>query len=705
MLSATSAAATRLRVLVTRMLHSLGFGDDAFLLLVAAVVGVVTSAAAVGFHHLIDSIRELLYHRPGPDFLYGGPGIALIVVWPALGGLIVGIISHHLVRDREGRGVVDVMESVVRSSGFIKPSAAIEKIFTSAITIGSGGSGGAEGPILQIGAAVASGIGRLFRLARSHMPVIVGCGTAAGISAIFNSPLGGLLFTLEVILHDFSLRTVTPVVVASVIANVTTRAIFHWLGDPAGTAIFQLPPTDFLVTWQQLGNFVMLGIACGLVGVLFTRLMYFSEKRLGRMRLPAALRPAAGGAMLGVMGMFYIVIFGWFGPQDGPKPIDAVIYPMPAFFGDGYGFIQLLLGPIFYGSWTVNYLLALLAFLCVAKILGTCLTIGSGGSGGIIAPSLFLGAVIGGLLGLLLRQTGIFEGIRPEVYALVGMGAALAAVVHAPLASILILLDVTQDFNLALPVMLAAVIATGVARRIMPDSIYTISLRDRGVHISGSGEQVLLRRLHVEQVNLEPAVVVQPSDPFQRVLDLMSQMGSSTFIVIDKQGYYVGMITDDDVNTALMQREAVPLLLVSELMRTDVPFVRNTDDLASVLDVFSRHDVDHLPVCLAQSPGKVIGLISRAGLMRHYQEQLLRGRKCSHEQSSHDNFPAAEASAAAGAAHRQRRPAAEREPEMLAGTGPHGGPAQARHCGGRIRSCSRAPLQARRATRLHRVAA
>jgi len=200
----------------------------------------------------------------------------------------------------------------------------------------------------------------------------------------------------------------------------------------------------------------------------------------------------------------------------------------------------------------------------------------------------------------------------------------LAAVVHAPLAAILILIEVTAADQIALPAMLASVIATGIARRIMPDSIYTLALRERGVSVGGHGEHVLLRRMNVEQVALEPAAVVQPSDPFQRVLDLMTQMSVSNFVVIDRQGHYIGMLTEDDINVALMQREAVPLLLVGELMRVDIPFVRNSDDLATVLDVFSRHDIDHLPVCLEQSPGKVIGLISRAGLMRRYQDGLMR---------------------------------------------------------------------------------
>jgi CIC family chloride channel protein len=622
---APSVVASRFRVLVSRALGFMGFRDDAFLLILAVLIGVITAAAAVGFHEMINWIRDLLYRRIDPKFLYSA-GIELIVIWPAIGGLVTGIIANVIVRDREGRGVIDVLESVIRSSGFIKPSAAVEKIVTSAVTIGSGGSGGAEGPILQIGAAIASGIGQFFAITRAQMPLIIGCGTAAGISAIFNSPMGGLLFTLEVILLDFSIRALTPVIISSVVANVTTQAIFshiaaHRLAEARTLAIFSVPKDMTLAfSWGEIPNFIILGLVCGIVAVTLTKCMKKTEEFFEHVTTPRFIRPAIGGGLLGVLGVAYIMIFGWLAGQQ--KPIPYGQYPMPAFFGDGYGFIQQLFGDDFYKNGQVSYLLSLLAFLCVAKIVGTCLTIGSGGSGGIIAPALFLGAVVGGFTGMVLQHLGAPQA-QPGIYALVGMGAVLAAVVHAPLAAILILLDLTGDYPLAVPAMLASILATGTARRIYSESIYTMTLRERGLRTGGSADQILLRRMSVEQVQLEPAPAIAPSDPFQRVLDLSSQMQVNNFPVLDKQGYYIGMLTEDDVNIALMEREAVPLLTVGEVMRHDIPFVRNTDDLGAVMDIFSRHEVDHLPVCLAQSPGKIIGLISRAGLMRCYQAKLV----------------------------------------------------------------------------------
>ena len=219
-----SAIGLRFRLLMTRAMARLGLGENSILLPLALIVGIVTGAAAVGFHELINLLRDLLYRHFPPEFLYGR-GIPLLIIFPTLGGLTVGLIVVYISRSREGHGVVDVMESVMRNSGVIKPWSAIEKILTSAITIGSGGSAGAEGPIVQIGAAIASGVGMLFQVGAAQIPVLIGCGCAAGISAIFDSPIGGVLFTLEIILLDFSIRAFAPVVLASVVSNVTARAI------------------------------------------------------------------------------------------------------------------------------------------------------------------------------------------------------------------------------------------------------------------------------------------------------------------------------------------------------------------------------------------------------------------------------------------------------------------------------------------------
>ncbi|HEY1921385.1 MAG TPA: chloride channel protein [Tepidisphaeraceae bacterium] len=619
--------AARLRGIVTRALSRLGFREDSFLLILAVIVGAVTAAAAVGFHELIIMVRSQLYNRAGEQRLYKGSGMLLLIAFPAAGGLIVGLIGKYVFRVREGHGIVDVMESVVRTSGFQSPLVALEKIITAGVTIGSGGSAGAEGPIVQIGAGIANGIGQLFRVARSQMPVLIGCGSAAGISAIFNAPFGGVLFTLEVILQDFSIRAFTPVVVASVIAQVSELLLFKLLHHAQEFhPIFDVSPdairTHEALQWTQVGNFVLLGLFCGLIGLSLIRLMFWTENSFDKLKIPRVFKPAIGGGILGIMGVLYIVVFGWV-VLHVTKPVTFPTYPMPAFFGDGYGFIEQLLTPKYYAFEGVDAakILLLLAFLCAIKVVATCVTLGSGGSGGVIAPSLFLGATIGAVMGAVLQRLGWFSSIHPEVYALVGMGAALAAVVHAPLASILICFEVTEDYKVMVPAMLACVVATAVARLLYQDSIYTSSLRLRGVRMGG-GDGAVLRRLSVEQVTLEPATVVHPDDPFQKILDVTSATGAANFVVVQQDGTYSGMVVSDDIQMALLDRDAIPLLVVGEMIRTDLPVVKHTDDLGTVLEAFSRHEVSHLPVTMNSRPNHVIGLISRAGLMRRYQQVL-----------------------------------------------------------------------------------
>jgi CIC family chloride channel protein len=297
---------------------------------------------------------------------------------------------------------------------------------------------------------------------------------------------------------------------------------------------------------------------------------------------------------------------------------------MPAFYGDGYGAVQLLFGSDFFQHFagTTFEFLALLAFLCVIKIVGTCVTLGSGGSGGVIAPCVFIGATAGSIVGFLLRHWFPSAGIQPELYALVGMGAVLAAVVHAPLASILICFELTQDYKVMLPAMLACIISTGVARALYRDSIYTAGLRARGVRLGDKSDLTLLRRMTVEQVDLEPAVIVHTTEPLRRAIDLSESTEAPDIVVTDKEGRYKGMISADDIKAALLASEAIPLLLAEEMMRVDVPMVRSTDDLATVLDTFTRCDVGRLPVNMKSAPDRVIGLISRAGLMRRYQHGL-----------------------------------------------------------------------------------
>lgn len=612
----------RLAVLAKRLIARFGLRPDVFVLPLAVVIGVATSILAVVFHELIRFIRDQLYLRSGPELLYGR-GLALLIAIPAAGGLVVGLVSRYVLRAKEGHGVVDVMESVIRSRGFVKPLSAVEKILTSAVTIGTGGSAGAEGPIVQIGAAVSSAVGNLLSLDRRHMPLLIGCGSAAGISSIFHSPIGGVLFTLEVILRDFSIRTFGPVVVASVVANITTQWSFSSMGLEGYHALFVAAPfqqlTDLALSWTHAGVFLGLGILCGLVGVSLTMMMRASERAFAPLQRLGPIKPAIGGALLGVLGMVYILFFGWM--LNTPKPIPFDQYPMPAFFGDGYGVIHSMLTGSFGAATNSGSIVLLLSVLIAFKLIGTCVTLSSGGSGGVIAPSIFLGAALGSLTGSLLHA-GSVSVVPTRVLALVGMGGVLVAVVHSPLASILILFELTQDPGVVVPAMLVTVTATGIARLIFSDSVYTMSLHRRGLRPGGAVDQSFLRQLTVERVSLDSIIRVRPNDTIEHLIEVAMQTKADNFLVVDEGGHMVGMIVGEDLKVASISRETGMLVTAADVMRQSVPALTTLDDLATAMDLFTEANLESIPVRLASHSGAVIGFLSRDTLMRLYQKRI-----------------------------------------------------------------------------------
>ncbi|MGN6725171.1 MAG: chloride channel protein [Tepidisphaeraceae bacterium] len=618
--------ATRLKVLGERLFAKVGMKPDIGLIPIAGLIGLLTAIASVTFHELIKFLQHRLFTDRGltdhGDWLYGH-GIWLLVVIPAAGGLLVGLIGKALRVGEGGHGMVDVIESVIRTRGFVKPIAAVEKILTSALTIGTGGSAGAEGPIVQIGAAISSGVGSALSVSRHRMPLLVGCGTAAGISSIFHCPIGGVIFTLEVILRDFSARTFAPVVVASVVANLATYGVFQYIEPNAYQAIFAMPSDvlrpDFGTTAMGMIHAVILGLLCGVIGVAFTKTLLMGEHYFHPLRKLGAARPALGGALLGLLGVGYVMVFGWMLHQ--PKPVPFHVSSGPAFFADGYSVIRSMLDGSFAQFIQPNMMMAMLLALIVLKIFGTMLTLGSGGSGGIIAPSLFLGAAAGQLLGAVLPYVGGHAGQGQE-FALVGMGACLGAVVHAPLASILILFELTLSPGVIVPAMLATITAHGIARMVMADSIYTLTLRERGLSPEAQQDMSLLRKYTIDHLKLEPIVPLMIGDPAKRAIDLAMQNEQSNFVIVDEKGGFRGMLTETEIRQMLLAADAIPLMTVGEVMRSDIRPVRHTENLASLFDEFLRYDVDALPIGLDYDPNRTIGIATRDGLLKYYHTHL-----------------------------------------------------------------------------------
>ncbi|HEX8323155.1 MAG TPA: chloride channel protein [Tepidisphaeraceae bacterium] len=615
-------ALARIKILIKRGMVAVGVPPETGLILVAGVIGLLTSVAAIAFHELIELLRHTLYVSPGKS-LYQDR-LWLLVLIPAAGGLVVGLVARYVLRGSVGgHGVVDVIESVIRTRGFARPISAVEKILTSGVTIGTGGSTGAEGPIVQIGAAISSFVGQMLSVSRHRMPLLIGCGTASGISSIFHCPMGGVMFTLEVILRDFSAPTLVPVVVASIVANVATYAIMSHVGTGGYSAIFAVPAElmrpDFTTTALGAVQFIVLGALCGGVGVGLTRSLILGDRLFAPLRPLGPFRPALGGAMLGLLGVAYILVFGrLLAGTDKPLPIN--VYPLPVFFGDGYGVIRALLDGSMTHYLPPDVLLLLLLALPAMKILATVLTLSSGGSGGVIAPALFLGASTGAMLGTVSPYLGGSAGQAPAL-AIIGMGACLAAVVHAPLASILMLFELTLSPGVIVPAMLATVTAHGLARTVMRDSIYTLTLRQRGLSPEAAQDMSALRKFTIDHLKLEPIVPLLTTDPASRSIELATESDRTNYIVVDASGAYRGMLTGHEIRLMLLEPHAIPLMTVGEVMRHDIQPVRHTENLQSLFDLFLRYEVDALPVGLDYDPNRIIGIVTRDALLKHYHRQ------------------------------------------------------------------------------------
>jgi len=589
-----------------RLGFKLGLEQDWYLVLVAGIIGLVMGSVAMAFLLPLHWIEQWSTGLDRSTLLW------LVPTAPIVGAILTALVVRWISDTGHPPGVSSVMYAIHRQRARMTLKIALGKWVASTLTIGSGGSAGAEGPIVTIGSVIGSNIGRLFKANPQNTATLLGCGAAAGISSVFNAPIAGVFFVMEILLRDFSLRTFTPIVIASVISSAWTQSV---LGDQ--DALFATASEMDVQPFSAGGipNYLLLGLLCGGVAALFIRALESSERRFTRLGTPTLMKPVIGAAVLGLLGLGFLLLL----PQQTG---------IPPFYGNGYPVIRSLLSPAIYHDASQQLLpfdrvFLFIVVIAVLKGLATCLTIGSGGSGGLFAPSLFMGAAVGGSFGYLVAWFNLFDvDVQPAHYALIGMAAMLAATAHAPLTAMLLVYEITQSYGVILPLMFAAVIATIVARLIHPESVYTSKLTQMGVRVGALSDLTILRRLSVSDVPLVPAVLVHEGQSAQRLVELSEQHLVRDFVVVNDGNQYVGMVTGDDLSAALVYREAIPLLQVQELTRSDLPTVTPDESLDLVLLKFSTHDAQSLAVLDDSGDGIVRGLITRSRLMERYQAVL-----------------------------------------------------------------------------------
>jgi len=550
----------------------------------AIIVGVAGGVGAIVFRKMIELFSFLFFRVLLPHITFNVGGYNLgVVLLPALGGLVIGPIIRAVAPETKGHGVPEVMEAVHRAGGRIRARVAAVKILVSSITIGSGGSVGREGPIAQIGSTIGAFLGSTFKLSETYVKLLIVCGLAAGISGTFMAPLGGAIFGIEVIYRGVAPYDVIPVFLASVVGAAVTGEVFGL--QPA----FKTPTYTFSNPLELL-CFLPIGLVFGLLAILWTRSLYFFEDLFDALPFREELKPAVGGLLTGVMGMF-LLRYGILGV--GYEGMEAAI--------DGE------LPPL------------LLLLLGIAKIAATSLTVGSGGSGGIFAPSLYMGAMFGGALAPLLSAMPLASK-QLYVYPLVGMSALFAGAAKAPLTCIVMLPEMTDNYHLLPPLMLACAASYFVSTILMSGSIYTLKLRRRGVEIDTTVNPLKLVKVE-EIMTPAEAVISVKKDTLLSVVSFMIWETKHTGFPVVEDGRLVGLVTLKQLSH--ISPEKAEEILVKDVLVGDLVTAFPDETAYAVLEKMNRHDVEILPVVDREDRWRLRGIVSK----RDTLDAFIEGRR------------------------------------------------------------------------------
>ncbi len=574
---------------ISQGLNKTDLPESAMIILTALVVGIGAGLGAVIFRRLIAWIQSFALENifglmePIAPFNY--------ILIPAIGGLIVGLLIFYFAREAKGHGVPEVMEAVALRGGRIRPRVAVVKALASSICIGTGGSVGREGPIAQIGSAIGSTVGQLFKLSDERVKNLVACGAAGGIAATFNAPIAGSLFALEVILGQFHTTYFGAVVISAVTADVVAQ---FFEGD---LRAFVVPEYTLVSPWE-LVFYMILGAIAAIGAVIFVRSLYATEDLWDRVHLPEYLKPALGGALLGVVGFLTFKTGG-----------------IPHIFGVGYGSIT--------ASLSNNLTVQITFWLFLSKMLATILTLGSGGSGGVFAPSLFMGAMLGSTFGKVVNL--LFPAITAPAgaYALVGMSAFFGGAAHAPVTAILILFEMTGDYRIILPLMLATVMSTLIARILNKESIYTLKLSRRGVQLEQGRDIDVMQGVQVQEIMTTDVDTVPLGMPLSSLAEAFERTHHHGFPVIDSGGNLIGVVTIQDLDKALNQAGMEDRVVADIASLEDLLVAFPEEPVWEALRRLSVRDVGRLPVLEGKDSRRLVGVIRRNDIIRAYKVAMV----------------------------------------------------------------------------------
>ncbi len=550
--------------------------EPIILLLYAMLIGVVGGYGAVGFRKLIDFFSSLFFGTAKGSLSFLAKGDVFLL--PVIGLVIVSVFVRKFAPEAKGHGVPEVMAAIAENGGVIRPRVVIVKAIASALTIGSGGSVGREGPIVQIGSAFGSTMGQFLGLPDRYLRLMIACGAGAGIAATFNAPIGGVMFATEVILGSFALKNFTAVVISSVVSAVIGRM---YLGDQPAFPMPIYHVGHFSVFWV----YIIIGLLAGIWGFIYIKVLYRIEDLFEAIKWPFWTKAVLGGGILGAIGIWY-----------------------PGVFGVGYEWVDKVL---------INQMsLSLLLVLLVLKLLATSITIAAGGSGGVFSPGLYQGAMLGGAIGVIVSTLFPDSGISPGAIAAMAMAGVFAGSAHAPVTAIIMLFEMTNDYRIILPLMITAVLAATVTTSLSRESIYTLKLLRRGLDVTRMRHPDRMKAVCVGEALPKERLSLASSLTMKQAWDCFDQTNEWFALVRSEEGTLLGSIARAQVLEALNNQhcsEQIETLLPKTIYR-----IQEKSTLSDALVKMHNLSVNYLLVCRGELP---IGVIGSSDIIHAYKNQ------------------------------------------------------------------------------------
>lgn len=557
-------------------------------IMLAMLIGAVSGCANILFRTILETVKELIFIE-GQHMLHIGDSLSsrlMLPLLPLFGAFLLVILAKIFPGEVYGYGFPNFLEKVNLKGGIIGIKTVILKMIAPALTIGSGGSAGVEGPTAQIGGGIGSLAGQLFRLSGKRITLLIAAGAAGAIAATFNAPIAGVMFAMEIILlGNYELMSFGAVVVSAGIATAISRSYY------GSKAMFEVPQYEILGL-SEVPFYLILGLFMGILAVFYIKFFYKTKDAFVKLNIKEDYKPFIGALVVGLIGIFF-----------------------PQVMSDGYEYITESLK----GHYAI---LPLIAFLFL-KIIATSVTLGSGGAGGVFAPALFIGAMAGGVYGHIVHTFFPSFTSQPGAYATVGVGAFLASTTHAPLTGMFLLFEMTGNYKIIIPIMMASVIGTFVAKVLSKDSIDTVELTRKGIDLHSGKEMSVLTSIKVRDVMVKDFPKVDESASLNEVLALITLGKGMYFPVINSENEMVGMLSMHDIRAVMLEEKVKEVVTAGALATEDVIVLTIVDDLSAALEKFSLKDIDEIPVVDFRNKRQLAGMIRRGDVIAAYNREML----------------------------------------------------------------------------------